>query len=105
MFKRLFSKLQADILGYIVYKKNTNSWAIVWASDWSEILLTSCVPYLQFDCFVVERDHSRGELHSKSDLVIVVHALLHELGDYATFPNASVSHYDEFKQIIELGHY
>jgi len=54
---------------------------------------------------VVERDHSRGELHSKSDLVIVVHALLHELGDYATFPNASVSHYDEFKQIIELGHY
>lgn len=97
--------MQVKVLGDIVDEEDSDCRAVVGASDGSEILLASGVPHLQFDCFVTNRQHSRGKFHTKRDLVLLVYALLHELSDYATLAHSCVAHHNEFKQIIELAHY
>ena len=101
----IFFWLEMDLLSDVVDEEDSDCWTVVWSSDRSEILLACSVPDLEFDGFIAEGEDSWSKLDSKSDLVVMVHALFHELSDNATLSYSSISHHDEFKQIIELGHY
>ena len=101
----IFFWLEVGLLSNVVDEEYSNCWTIVWSSDRSEILLACSIPDLEFNGFIVEREDSWCKLYSESDLVIMVHALFHELSDDAAFSYTSVSYHNELKQIIELGHY
>ena len=78
------------VLGDIIDKQGSNGASVVGSGDGPEILLPSGVPHLQLDDLVIQIDDSRGKLDSKGDLVFVIHFLLDELGDDATFADAWV---------------
>ena len=59
----------AKIPGDIVDKKCSNSATVVGSGDGPEVLLACCVPYLQFDIFVVDRYGFCSKFYSNGDIM------------------------------------
>jgi hypothetical protein len=60
---------------------------VVCVGDGSESLLTSCIPYLQFDVFAIRIDCFESEIDSNGGHIIFVELIVSKPQQEATFSN------------------
>lgn len=89
------------MLADIVHEQGANSTPIVCGCDGAVALLTSSVPDLGFDGFIVDLDAARGELHSDSGLAIKIELVARETREQVRFSDAAVSYEYDLEEILQ----
>ena len=75
---------------------------IVGVDDGAETFLSSSVPYLQFDYFLVDIDGLEPEVNADGDHVVLVKIVVGETQQQRTFTHCGVADHDKFEQMIVL---
>jgi len=88
--------------GDIIHKKCTSSIAIIAPGDGAEFLLTSSIPNLQFDLMTTDSNSTTTKLHTNSQVVNRLEALISELKEKATLTNSSITDDDVLEEVFVL---
>lgn len=91
--------------GNIVYEKGTDSASIIGPCDGTEILLSSCVPYLQFDVFIFDRNGFSTKFNANRYIMCCSCFSFDKLKNHTGFTNSSIANYNELEQVVVRIHY
>lgn len=70
----------------VIDNESASSGAIIWPYNTSEILLSSSIPYLQFNCHSIDLDRFSTKFNSNCDIMLISEHILCKLQDQTWFP-------------------
>jgi hypothetical protein len=89
--------------GHIEHDQRCCRGPIIGAGNATKLLLAGCIPYLQFDAFLIDGDKFGSEFDSYSELVVNIERSSQKATEDTGLPHCSVSHEDELECKIK-GH-
>lgn len=86
----------------IKYKENPLAASIIGACDRSESLLSSSIPDLELDAFIIDGEGFESKIDSDGSKIMFRKLILYEPDEYSRFSDARVSNDDSFEKVVVL---
>ena len=86
--------------GNIIHEKCSDGTSVVRPSDGPKVFLSSSIPNLKFNLFILNVDGFCSELDTNSHIMGVSSFIFDELEDYAGFANTRVANDDELIKVM-----
>lgn len=70
---------------------------IIWSCYWFKWILTSCIPYLYFYCFIILSKYLRSKFYTNSCIMFISKLFFCISQKYAWFSYITITNYNKFK--------
>lgn len=99
---KLYNAIKWCHIGNVKYQKNTLAASVISTCDGSESLLAGCVPDLELNAFIIDREGFEPKINSNRSQIVFWELILYESHKDGRLSNTWVSDDDCFEEVVVL---